>query len=286
MTLPEQRAQHTRIPLRASRTAEHAAPSLPASSHPFGHAAGWHGEDQPYSTSPTGQTRQQRQGPAPLSREDDEDEDECFLSPGRLPRSAIRYQQVTQHHPTRQVMAQPPRVVTVYRTRGRTQTAAHPPLYPTSPAPPCRRHRVHWLVYVGLSMLIMLLGWVGLTFLSQWWQVTQDDWHYGRQRTYQVNAVVGHGDSPTSPSHFLALNLSRHIEIIEFPGGDATHAKVYLGPTLIGEGEDLAVVTLHFKDVNGDGKLDMLISVQDSTIIYLNEHEQFRPLKAGEHVTL
>ena len=149
-----------------------------------------------------------------------------------------------------------------------------------------RDSQVHWTLYVGLSMLIMLLGWVSLTFLSQWWQVTQDDWHYGRPRTYQVDAVVGHRDSPTSPSHFLALNLCRHIEIIEFPGGDATHARVYLGPILIGEGEDLAVVTLHFKDVNGDGKPDMIISVQDSTIIYLNEHGQFRPLKAGEQVTL
>jgi len=120
----------------------------------------------------------------------------------------------------------------------------------------------------------------------QWWQVEQDDWHYGRPRTSQVDAVVGHTDSPTSPSHFLALTLSRHIEVIEFPGGDATHARVYLGPTLIGEGEDLAVVTLRFKDVNGDGKPDMIVSVQDSTIIFLNENGQFRPVRSGEHVNL
>ena len=45
-------------------------------------------------------------------------------------------------------------------------------------------------------------------------------------------------------------------------------------------------MTIRFKDVNGDGKPDMIVSVQDSTIIYLNENGQFRPLKAGEHVSV
>ena len=290
--LPEQRAQHTHIPPRASRTADHAAPPLPASPHAIGHTAGWHGEDQPYTTGPTGPTGQQRWRPAPYAADDEEeaDEDEDMVFSPRLPRSALHYQRVTKHPPIRQVMTQTPRAVTVYRTRGRTWTSEYspedPPAVHPSPVSPLRRQRVHWLVYVGLSLLIMLLGWVSLSFLSQWWQVSQDDWHYGRPRTFQVDAVVGHADSPAHPSHFLALNLSRHIEIIEFPGGDATHARVYLGPTLIGEGEDLAVVTLRFKDVNGDGKPDMIVSVQDSTIIYLNENGQFRPLKAGEQVTL
>ena len=89
------------------------------------------------------------------------------------------------------------------------------------------RRRVHWLVFVGLFMLTMLIGWVGLTMLANWWQVTQDDWHYGRPRTYQTDMVVGHNDSAGSPSHFIAINYNRHIEIIEFPGGDISHAKLY-----------------------------------------------------------
>jgi hypothetical protein len=145
---------------------------------------------------------------------------------------------------------------------------------------------MHWLFYVGVSMFIMLLGWIALSFFLQWWQVTQDDWHYGRPRTFQIDAVVGHEDSPTNPSHFIALNLSRHIEIIEIPGGDATHMKVYLGPLLMGEGQELAVVTLSFKDVNGDGLPDMLVRVQDSTIVFLNEKGQFRPAKPGEQITV
>ncbi len=146
------------------------------------------------------------------------------------------------------------------------------------------RPRLHWLVFVGLAMFTMLLGWVLLTMLANWWQVTQDDWHYGRPRTYQVDMVVGHADSVANPSHFIALNLHSHIEIIEFPGGDPSKAKVYVGPTLIGPGQDLTVVTLSFKDVNHTGKLSMIVNVQGSHFIFINENGQFRPARPNENV--
>src|SRR6266702_6708870 len=79
------------------------------------------------------------------------------------------------------------------------------------------RSRFHWLVFVGMAVCTMLVGWILLTMLSQWWQVTTDDWHYGRPRTYQTDQAVGHGDSAAHPSHFIALNIRSHIEIIEFP---------------------------------------------------------------------
>ena len=140
----------------------------------------------------------------------------------------------------------------------------------------------HWLVFVGLGMLTMVAVWVGLTLLTGWWQVIMDDWHYGRPRTYQVDAVVGHHDSAANPSHFIALNLNHHIEIIEFPGGDPTQAKVYIGPTLLGSGQDLTVVTLTFKDLNGDGKPDMVINIGDSHFVFINDAGQFRPARPGE----
>jgi len=148
------------------------------------------------------------------------------------------------------------------------------------------RPHFHWLVFVGMAMFAMLVGWVFLTMLSNWWQVTQDDWHYGRPRTYQTDMVVGHNDSAANPSHFVALNLNRHIQVIEFPGGDSSKAKVYIGPMLIGTGQDLAVVTLTFKDVNGDGKLDMIINVQDSHFVFINDSGQFRQVRPGENIQL
>ena len=123
----------------------------------------------------------------------------------------------------------------------------------------------------------MIIGWLTFSALSSWWQVTQDDWHYGRPRTYQTDAVVGHNDSPTSPSHFIAMNLNRHVTVIEIPGGDSSKSKIYNGPMLIGPGQDLTPVTLTFKDVNGNGKLDMIVNVQDTHFVFLNSNGTFVP---------
>ena len=146
------------------------------------------------------------------------------------------------------------------------------------------RFRPHWLVFVGVAMLVMVMGWVVFTAVASWWQTTQDDWHYGRPRTFQTNAIVGHNDSLTNPSHFIALNLNRHVEIIEFPGGDGTKARIFIGPTLIGDGQDLAPVTLTFKDVNADGKLDMIINIQDSHFVFINDNGTFRPARTNENI--
>ena len=134
--------------------------------------------------------------------------------------------------------------------------------------------------------MLMFVLWILGNMLINWWNVTQDDIHYGRPRTFQTDAVVGHNDSVSAPSHFIAVNFNLHIQVIEFPGGDTTHARIYQGPTLYGDGQNLAVVTLTFKDVNGDGKPDMIINVANTHIVYLNDSGQFRPLKPGEQVNL
>ena len=146
------------------------------------------------------------------------------------------------------------------------------------------KREFHWLFYLGLVLLTMTLVWWALTAVSNWWQVTANDWQYGRPRTYQTDAVVGHNDSTQHPSHFIALNLNGHIQVIEFPGGDSTKAKIYIGPVLNGAGQDLTPVTLEFKDVNSDGKPDMIVKVQDSRFVFINDNGTFRTLRPGEIV--
>ncbi len=147
---------------------------------------------------------------------------------------------------------------------------------------PSRRGRLHWLVYVGIGMLVVLALWLLFTILGSWWQDTQNDWKYGRPRTFQIDAVVGHHDSAENPSHFIALNLNAQLIIIEFPGGDPTRARVYNGPRLIGPGEDLAPVTLSFRDVTGEGKPDMIATVDGAEIVFINDRGAFRPPRPGE----
>jgi len=156
-----------------------------------------------------------------------------------------------------------------------------PPLNYTRRVSSMQGFNFHWLVFVGIAMFIMIIGWVAFNALGSWWQTTQDDWHYGRPRTFQTDAVVGHNDSSSNPSHFIAVNLNRHVLIVELPGGDATKARIYSGPILIGPGQDLAPVTLSFQDVNGDGSLDMIVNVQDAHFVYINNNGTFRPAKSG-----
>lgn len=137
-----------------------------------------------------------------------------------------------------------------------------------------------------LGMVVTVALIVSFSAIGNWWQIHQDDVTYGRPRTFQIDAVVGHNDSPSNPSHFIFMNLNRHIVIIEFPGGDPSHARIYSGPTLFGNGQDLTPVTAEFRDVTGDGKLDMIVMIQDQRLVYINDGTQFRPLRPGEQVNL
>lgn len=80
-------------------------------------------------------------------------------------------------------------------TQGRTQVViehrrrivqpqpfSEPPVQQAAP----QRARPPWLLILGLGMLLMLVAWLGLSLLIQWWQVHQDDAHYGRPRTIQL----------------------------------------------------------------------------------------------------
>ena len=142
--------------------------------------------------------------------------------------------------------------------------------------------RAHPLLLLGLGMILMLVLWTLLTLVVSWWNTTWDDLHYGRPRTFQVDAVVGQNDSASDPSHFIALNLNGRIEVIEFPGGDASKARIYMGPQLYGSGDTLVPVTLSFVDVNGNHLPAMIVHFQETRLVYINENGEFRPANPAE----
>jgi hypothetical protein len=140
--------------------------------------------------------------------------------------------------------------------------------------PPPKRH-VHWLLMLGIGMALMLGLSLGLNWLANWWVTSQLNATYGMPRTYQIDAVVGHDDSPLNPSHFIFINLNGHVEIIELPGGNAAKARVYVGPTLFADNASLVPVTGEFKNVNGTE--EMLVHIRDQTIVYVSDGTKFVP---------
>ena len=130
-------------------------------------------------------------------------------------------------------------------------------------------------VLVGMVMTMVLV--MSIAAFSSWWRVYQDDLHYGRPRTFQLDAVVGHGDSASNPTHFIFMNLRHQVEIIEIPGGDVSHTRIFIGPVLYGDGQDLTPVTGEVQDVNGDGKPDLIVHIQDQQIVFINDGTTFHP---------
>jgi hypothetical protein len=173
---------------------------------------------------------------------------------------------------------------------GLTRNSAHTTRSGTQPQTRAGRN-VHWLVLVGLGMLAMLVLWVTGSWVLAWGRERYYDIRYGYPRTYQTDAVVGQGDSPTHPSHFIAINENREVIIIEFIAGDPSKTVVYAAPVYIaGQDGNLAPVTLEFRDVTGDGKVDMIVHIhlqsQDQYYVFVNAGNKFRPSNGSDKIRI
>jgi hypothetical protein len=124
--------------------------------------------------------------------------------------------------------------------------------------------------------LAALSFYVLLSMAIEWTQVKLDDFQYGRPRTMQMDAYVGHNEVEGVPSHFVAMNLNRRVTILHMPGGDSAKVSTIVGPYLFGEGEDLTPVTLNAQDLNGDKLADLVVSVKSEQLLYLNDGTTFR----------
>src|SRR5258707_2242310 len=87
--------------------------------------------------------------------------------------------------------------------------------------------RLHWVFYLGIGMLVAMLLWWAFTSIGLWWNNHQLDAQYGNPRTWQTDQVVGHDDSTMHPTHFIFMNLDAHVVVIEIPGSDVSHARIY-----------------------------------------------------------
>ncbi|SRR5258706_6265789 len=193
---------------------------------------------------------QRRRGAPPAIQQTDEDE---AIYSTRQPSSARRY--IDPHG--NQIIQEGRRKVIIHRE-------THP-----------SRGLFRWMIFMGLFVFIMVLGWILFTAAGYWWQGRQDDWKYGVPRTYQTDQFVGHADNPTHPDHFIAINTGGMIEVIEMNVLNPKYDHIY--PITTSE-NPLTPVTLGFEDANHDGKVDMLVIIGDTnpyTIVLLNNGTEF-----------
>jgi hypothetical protein len=198
---------------------------------------------------------------------DDADSDSTFSDTMgmRTPNSVVRYPQRTvqvSRHPQPPVHA---------RASRRAQPITQPPIYGNTEDieeeprsyPLLGKHPMRSLC---IGLLLFFLGWFLLGQLINWYNVQMDQFHYGYPRTYQTDKDVGHG----GVSHFTVENIKGRIYVMEIPSNDSSKAKLYPALTLLGENADLAPAVVTFSDANGDGRLDMIIDVQNAKYSFLN----------------
>jgi hypothetical protein len=239
-----------------------------------GHQAGLHPDNRPFLSEELTNSRVGRRSPrtgASVSFDAEGDyeieEDERYYNT-RLPTSSRRYQAVPM-----QTRAGRVNVVEHYHEQ---PLRAHRQHYQQLPQQrerytddvehiqPVHRRRIHPLVWIGVFGIFLILGWFGLNTITAWYQGVQNDWTYGRQRHFEINAVVGHGNAANNPSHFTAENNNGQIIVIELPGNNVSKAKIYQIETVPGNAGN-PPVKISFQDMNGDGRLDMLVQIGDGS---------------------
>ncbi len=237
--LPEQQAQHVYNPVPARRTAA-ATEEPPAVTRQH--------SSHPGNTLRMAASKQPLPGRGqPRTNAPQEEEyDDAQVYPQRPPSSARRYKPTAAQAETH----------VVYKPSGHAGA--------------------FYALIVGSSIIA---GIVIALVVPTLWQRGSDQIHYGFPRTYQVDANVGHGTAQYPDTHFIALNLHGYIEVIEIPEGvpeKNEHPHLYLVARPDNANADQAPATLEFKDVNGDGKVDVIVHCNGNESILYNDGHTFK----------
>jgi hypothetical protein len=139
--------------------------------------------------------------------------------------------------------------------------------------------RAPYLLTLLLCLIAIMLVANNVLF---WAQTRLDDLRYGRPRTMQLSGFVGHGEEAGVPTQFVAMNLNRRVVVFEIPGGDPAQTRTLTGPYLFGANEHLTPVRLNLLDLNSDQQPDLIVSVKNEEIIYINAEGEFRLINPEE----
>lgn len=144
----------------------------------------------------------------------------------------------------------------------------------------------HTLAYLLTALLALVAISAVMGNVVSWGRTQIDTFRYGNPRTFQLSEAIGHEDGPGKPTHLIAMNLNRQVTVIELPGGDASKVRTLAGPYLFGADEDKTPVLLRLDDLNTDGTKDLIVTIKNEEIVYLNRDGQFNLLTDADRAAL
>jgi len=134
------------------------------------------------------------------------------------------------------------------------------------------------ITWLCIAIIVMGVGWFLFSKIADWWTGVHENIVYGTPfRTFQADQYIGLGDTPDHPDHFIALNLHGVIEVIQLNPLDRKKDAVYV---LANVGNDSTPASLSFRDTTGSGRIDILVTIGDSTpytIILINNGTTLTP---------
>lgn len=142
------------------------------------------------------------------------------------------------------------------------------------------------LAYATVILLALLAIYAVMGNVVSWAQGKADDLRYGTPRTFHMDAVVGHNDGAGTPTHLIAMNLNRQVIVLELPGGDAAQIRTLTGPYLFGANEDKTPVLMRLEDLNRDGSNDLIVTIKNEEIVYLNRDGEFKLMSPEERAQI
>lgn len=144
----------------------------------------------------------------------------------------------------------------------------------------------HTLAYLVTALLALIAISAVMGNVVSWGRAQFDTLRYGNPRTFQLSEAIGHDDSPGKPTHLIAMNLNRQVTVIELPGGDASKVRTLTGPYLFGADEDKTPVLMRLDDLNKDGTKDLVVTIKNEEIVYLNRDGQFNLITDQDRAAL
>jgi hypothetical protein len=106
--------------------------------------------------------------------------------------------------------------------------------------------------------------------------------NYGNPpRIYKVKANTGHGTKTNPESQYIGINNGGEIEVVELPTGTPTASEqpqLYDIAHLTGqEAANTPITDISFADINGDGKVDMEVEINNTLYVLYNTGKVFKP---------